>query len=145
MIEALSVAGESVASLMTWTHLVLDAAGTIMIVFGTIVALAEIPDVVRGRRPFVRLRLDFARYLTLALEFQLASDILETAISPTWTQLGQLASIAAIRTALNFFLAREMKEEWAFVSDGGGPSSAEASGELPSLRSVSIHKNTPRL
>jgi uncharacterized membrane protein len=120
MTEALSIAGESIDSLMTWTHLVLDAAGSIMILFGTIVALAEIPDVVRGRRPFVRLRLDFARYLTLALEFQLASDILQTAISPTWTQLGQLASIAAIRTALNFFLAREMQEEWAFVSDGAG-------------------------
>jgi uncharacterized membrane protein len=81
---------------------------------------------VRGRRRFTEVRLDFARYLALALEFQLAADVLQTAISPTWDQLGILAAIATIRTALNFFLAREMKEERTLV-DGDRVRSATAS------------------
>jgi uncharacterized membrane protein len=47
----------------------------------------------------VRLRL--GRWLALALEFLLAADILETAVAPTWEEIGQLAAIAALRTALN--------------------------------------------
>jgi uncharacterized membrane protein len=56
-------------------------------------------------------RLTLARYLALALEFQLGADILSTAIAPTWDQIGKLGAIAVIRTALNFFLGREMNEE----------------------------------
>lgn len=32
-------------------------------------------------------------------------------MAPSFTQLAQLAAIAAIRTALNFFLGREIKEQ----------------------------------
>ena len=52
----------------------------------------------------------FTWYLSLALEFQLAADILSTAIAPTWEELGKLGVTATIRTALNYFLSREMKE-----------------------------------
>lgn len=54
----------------------------------------------------VRLRL--GRWLALALEFLLAADILRTAVAPTWSEIGQLAAIAAIRTALNYFLQQEI-------------------------------------
>jgi uncharacterized membrane protein len=53
--------------------------------------------------------------VAVALEFQLASDVLQTAISPSWDQLGILAAIATIRTALHFFLSREMTNERALV------------------------------
>jgi len=33
------------------------------------------------------------------------------AIAPTWPAIGRLAAIGTIRTALNYFLTREMKEE----------------------------------
>jgi uncharacterized membrane protein len=59
---------------------------------------------------FTPIRLAFSRYLSLALEFQLASDILTTALKPSWQDLGRLAAIAAIRTALNYFLSREIRE-----------------------------------
>ena len=49
-------------------------------------------------------RLRLGRWLSLALEFQLAADILKTAVAPTWDEIGQLAAIAVLRTALNFFL-----------------------------------------
>jgi len=38
----------------------------------------------------------------------LAADILATAIAPTWDEIGKLAAIAALRTALNYFLEREL-------------------------------------
>ncbi len=55
------------------------------------------------------LRVQFGSSLTLALELLLAADILATAIAPTWDDIGKLAAIAALRTALNYFLERELK------------------------------------
>jgi uncharacterized membrane protein len=57
------------------------------------------------------IRLVLARYLALALEFQLGVDILSTAIAPSWQQIGKLGAIAVIRTGLNYFLSREMESE----------------------------------
>ncbi len=56
-------------------------------------------------------RLIMARWLALALEFELAADILNTAVTPTWSEIAKLAAIAAIRTALNYFLEREIDAE----------------------------------
>jgi uncharacterized membrane protein len=52
----------------------------------------------------------FAGWILLALEFALAADIADTAISPTWDAIGKLAAIAAIRTVLNFYLARDVEK-----------------------------------
>ncbi len=56
-------------------------------------------------------RLTMARWLALALEFELAADILNTAVTPSWGDIEKLAAIAAIRTALNYFLEREIDSE----------------------------------
>ncbi|MEG1768178.1 MAG: DUF1622 domain-containing protein [Comamonas sp.] len=37
--------------------------------------------------------------------------MLSTSVSPSRDQIGKLAAIAVIRTALNYFLHQEMKEE----------------------------------
>jgi len=37
------------------------------------------------------------------------ADILKTAISPSWTDIGQFAAIAAIRTFLNYSLAHDLR------------------------------------
>lgn len=65
----------------------------------------------RSAEGFTRVRLDMGRFLALGLEFQLASDLLRTAVAPSFEEIGKLAAVAAIRTALNFFLARELREE----------------------------------
>jgi uncharacterized membrane protein len=52
----------------------------------------------------------FASWLVVALTFQLAADIVETTIAPSWDDIGQLAAIAVIRTFLNYFLAKDMEE-----------------------------------
>ena len=76
---------------------------------------ARSPDA--NRANFNAIRLGFARYLALALEFQLGADILSTAITPTWDAIARLAAIAIIRTALNFFLMREISEETKRAGD----------------------------
>lgn len=60
---------------------------------------------------FTELRLTLAQYLALALEFELGADILGTAISPSWDQIGKLGAVAVIRTALNLFLSMEVRQE----------------------------------
>ena len=57
-----------------------------------------------------RLRFKFGGWLVLALEFQLAADILKTAVAPTYEHLIQLGAIAVIRTFLNYFLNKELHE-----------------------------------
>ncbi len=56
------------------------------------------------------IKLDLGRSLTLCLEYFLAADVLQTAVAPSWEEIGQLAAIAAIRTGLNFFLQREVED-----------------------------------
>lgn len=91
-----------------------EAAGAVVIFVGAVIA--AIRFVVTGLRTrsaeaFVPVRLGLGRFLELGLEFQLASDVLRTAIAPSFREIGQLAAVAAIRTALNYFLGREIKEE----------------------------------
>jgi uncharacterized membrane protein len=58
-------------------------------------------------------RLTLGRWLAVGLEFELAADILNTAVTPTWNDIEKLAAIAALRTALNYFLEREIRQESA--------------------------------
>lgn len=59
--------------------------------------------------PKEEIRLALGRSLALALEFELGADILKTAVAPTWNDIGLLAAIAVLRTALNYFLERELR------------------------------------
>lgn len=52
----------------------------------------------------------FAAWIVLALELALGADIIRSAIAPSWEAIGKLGAIAAIRTALNFFLMRDIAE-----------------------------------
>ncbi len=97
-----------------WLRLGLEAFGAVVVALGGARAAAALmPQLaVRGRQQaFGTVRLILARHLSLALEFQLAADILSTAISPSWEQIGKLGAIAVIRTSLNYFLAREIAGE----------------------------------
>jgi uncharacterized membrane protein len=57
----------------------------------------------------IEVRLQLGRWLSLALEFELAADILRTAIAPSWDEIGKLAAIVVLRTLLNYFLEREIR------------------------------------
>ena len=99
-----------------------EAAGALVIFVGA--AFAAVRFVVTGARTrsaeaFVPVRLGLGRFLELGLEFQLAGDVLRTAIAPSFREIGQLAAVAAIRTALNYFLGREIREEREQIEHGG--------------------------
>ncbi len=105
---------ESVSQVVDVLVRVVESAGVGVIFVGAVVAFVRFVVVgLRGRDAsvFVPVRLVLGRFLTLGLEFQLAADILRTAVAPSFRELGQLAAVATIRTALNFFLAREIREE----------------------------------
>jgi uncharacterized membrane protein len=86
---------------------------------GLIIALSALQAVYQSLLYFLKrssldnvpesVRLTLGKWLALALEFELAADILRTAVAPTWNEIGQLASIIILRTALNFFLQREIE------------------------------------
>lgn len=58
-----------------------------------------------------RIRLRFGSWLSMALEYQLAADIVATTTVPTGDNLIKLAAVAVIRTFLNVFLGREVEAE----------------------------------
>ncbi|WUI09491.1 DUF1622 domain-containing protein [Micromonospora sp. NBC_00421] len=105
---------------------VVETLGATVIVVGALwAALRFVVEGLRHRSAavFTPIRLSLGRFLTLGLEFQLAADILRTAVSPSFAQLGQLAAIATIRTALNIVLRREIAQEQRQVradADAGG-------------------------
>lgn len=95
-------------------------AGGIEAVAAVMIGLAAIEATLRACPLFIRwsttlqqevepIRLRLGRWLTLALEFEVAADILRTAIAPSWNDIGQLAAIVALRTALNYTLKKEVE------------------------------------
>jgi uncharacterized membrane protein len=111
----------------------INAMALLMIAYGTIEAS------LRGLRAMVKpsatgheLRhgyLRYARWLIAGLTFQLAADIIEAAIAPGWDDVGRLAAIAVIRTFLNYFLERDLKEVAA-------PRVAAQAEGMPAARSI---------
>ena len=96
-----------------------EAAAALVIGLATIEAtLRALWLFVRGAFPQVgirehqddkeRVRLRLGRWLTIALEFLLAADVLRTAVAPTWNEIGQLAAIVVLRTLLNYFLQKDI-------------------------------------
>ena len=51
--------------------------------------------------PNLEIRLTLGRSLAIALKLMPGTDIFKTAIVPTFDEIGQLAAIATLRTALN--------------------------------------------
>lgn len=94
--------------------LLINAFALVVVVYGTLEAFAAAVKIVLAgplpeeQRSIIWMR--FGGWLVAGLTFQLAADIIETSISPSWEEIGQFAAIAAVRTALNFFINRDMNE-----------------------------------
>jgi uncharacterized membrane protein len=91
---------------------IVELMGAAVIVLGVAIAFTTYVLSELRVRPvaYEHVRLLLGRFLAVGLEFQLASDILGTAVSPTFNEIGILGAIAGIRTALNYFLAREIEK-----------------------------------
>jgi uncharacterized membrane protein len=103
----------------TWAlrgALLLDALATLFIVAGCAQAAVRAatafgkPHAAANLQP-VRRRL--SEWLVLGLEFLIGSDIVRTAVSPSWIDLGQLGAIVVLRAVINFSLKRDFEEPGA--------------------------------
>ena len=103
----------TIIGLVRWVKLGVEIFGAGLVTLGVCVAIVQLIRNLAARKSadFTATRLILARHLALALEFELGADILGTAISPSWDQIGKLGVVAVIRTGLNFFLSMEMKGE----------------------------------
>lgn len=104
-------------SLVQFAHvagLLVEAIAVLVVVGGAIDAFVRLLLVVatrtagHGARKAVWRR--FGTWLLLGLEFELAADIIGSVVSPTWQDIGELGAIAVIRTFLNYFLERDLRE-----------------------------------
>jgi uncharacterized membrane protein len=94
--------------------MIVHAMALVIIAIGTLQAFLRSVRVIFSPSPagtqFRNAYLQYARCLVGGLTFQLAADIIESAIAPTWDEIGRLGAIAVIRTFLNFFLERDLAE-----------------------------------
>ena len=107
---------------------IVEGAAALLIAIGA--AEAFVMSLWRFRAPTaqkMQIWMHFATWLLLGLEFELAADVIRTAIAPTWSDIGQLASIAGIRTFLSYFLDKDIEK----VSDTRN-SPYQRTGPLPS-------------
>jgi uncharacterized membrane protein len=128
------VAGEKLmqgwlTTITEYTAIFTNAMAVFIIAYGTIEAFIRILRNLFGpprtHHEFRLLYLRYARFLVGGLTFQLAADVIETAIAPGWEEIGHLAAIAAIRTFLSFFLERDMlevRDAERVQGKGSGPS-----------------------
>jgi uncharacterized membrane protein len=117
--ELLKVTASHVALGVETVAVLIVALGSINALFEILVALVRGPRHAGWGRPVWA---KFGTWLLGGLQFALAADIVRSAISPTWEQIGQLAAIAAVRTFLSYFLERDLKEL------GRTPNEPEAAG-----------------
>ena len=92
-----------------------DGAGVATIVVGGLAAtvLAAVGLVRRRAGVYRAYRRRLGRSILLGLEMLVAGDIIRTvAVSPTYTSVGVLAVIVAIRTFLSFSLELEITGRW---------------------------------
>lgn len=105
MLEIVKNIAGVVATCSEFIAVVVILVGTIQAIGSPLMAFVHSKIAVAPLVVFRR----FAGWLVLALEFLLAADILKSAISPTWTEIGQLAAIALIRTFLNYSLGHDLR------------------------------------
>lgn len=111
--EILQIFEENFRLMASLIALLIEGAVVLIVAIGTVQALARVPGVFASDSPLVAAKalwLSFAVWILLALEFALGADIIRSAISPTWDEIGKLAAIASIRTVLNWFLAKDLED-----------------------------------
>jgi uncharacterized membrane protein len=94
---------------------VVESAGGLVILAGAAIAFVRfVGAAVRTPRAeeFVPVRLGLGRFLALGLEFQLAGDILRTAIAPSFKEIGHLRrSRPFVRASTSFSVVRFVRRE----------------------------------
>lgn len=109
-------------TVVSYMEVILELISVLCVAIGLFKTLQLSLILVRQHRrrpsfPLVDIRLQFGVWLAVALEFQLGADILATTIAPSFETLGKLGAIALIRTFLNYFLNKELVEEYRLIAE----------------------------
>lgn len=95
-----------------------DIIGIIIVLYGFVLAFVQLMRTELGRLSgnfsgivgCEKVRLMLGTYILLGIEFMIASDIINTVISKSIESLIFVAALVVIRTAISFFLGRELAE-----------------------------------
>jgi uncharacterized membrane protein len=102
--------------LLEWVAAIVDILAILVMLIGTVrfllgFATAEIRREESDRaRVINRERVELGRYILAGLELFIVSDIIHTALSLALGDLIFLALLVAIRSAISYFLDREIRE-----------------------------------
>ena len=95
----------------------IDLVGIAIILYGFCLAFvgfigAEVERFRHGFMPqqLLRVRIQLGGYILAGIEFMIASDIINTVLSRELMDLAFVSALVVIRTAISFFLGREIKE-----------------------------------
>jgi uncharacterized membrane protein len=114
---------------------VIDAVGVVVVVVGLLVATAAFARALttsaagsaEESSPYRVYRQAIGRAILLGLEFLVAADIIRTvAVDPTFTSVGVLAIIVAVRTFLSFTLDVELEGRWPWQDPRPAPAERSA-------------------
>lgn len=112
--QPISLVGNHLNQLFIIAKLSISTFGTLIILIGAVIGIYRYMfyrfSHALSQTNLNNIRLDFARTIILGLEFFIASDVIETTITPDFQSLGILSALVIIRTVLNFSLHREVKE-----------------------------------
>lgn len=109
--------GQQLGEILEVMAVGIDLIGVAIIVFGFNVALLKLVSVLlHGAGLFKQLgnlsdaRRTLGSYILTGIEFMIASDIIHTVITREFTDLLYVALLVIIRTAISFFLGKEIAE-----------------------------------
>ncbi len=110
-----------------------EVVAALVIAWGVVHAAVGYVRRIGGRGPAHRdaaegVRLRLGRTLALGLEFTLAADILGTVVAPSRDDLLTLAAVTLLRTLLNLFLEREIRNGEARHGEGDRASAMGSPG-----------------
>jgi uncharacterized membrane protein len=101
---------EGLATLVEVFALVILISGLVRFTIYYIGAEVRFRDQDQGAARMDAGRVVLSRYILSALEVFIVSDIIRTVLFPTLESLAILGALVAIRSAISFFLDREMRE-----------------------------------
>ncbi|MDH3626386.1 MAG: DUF1622 domain-containing protein [Acidobacteriota bacterium] len=107
----------ALSSTLEWIASAIDLIGIAIVLWGFVRALIGFV-ITEARRLRYRagigglrtLRIDLGTYILLGIEFMIASDIIHTVVKRELQDLIFVSALVAIRTAISFFLGREVAE-----------------------------------
>jgi len=121
-----------------FASLAIGGIAVLIVAWGSVeAALGCISLVIRGQTGQGVRKVVWRRYgvwLLLGLEFELASDIIDTVISPDWMDIAKLGAIAVIRTFLNYFLEKDLEAAAHEVANEAAVDAGEGARRLSAPR-----------